>query len=640
MVAPSCDAASPAARGSPESSQGLASREDWRRVGGRRPASPFPSHHEKDSMRSNEGWTGEWTVRGGWGRLLVAMGSLVLSTAGCGPLEHEAPERDDSRVHAHHFVGVTPFVGPEGDFSATVTRYEYGFDTQTGAASSQLYLNVDFPGGNCFLVNAPQGLTHVEWNDLPPLRVETLPGAVRICGQQGLVMGQVKVEARFTVPLQTYDFTQVGFSRRQDRGGNTFSYLLNWVESCDLFGPCDDRTELLTSYVFTLKHSSSERVLCPGTRTTPDSTTTRCELTGLMRAPTYSSFAVASNPAWRRSTFAEVAGKFKLVFFEVSGGRLASSLNVTSVTAYMNWIINLLGPLPYGTELRVAGAPTDWLGAEHPANIILREDLPDLRRDYADMTMHTLMHEVVHQWAGNRTTLSTPFDFVWKEAIAEYLTYVYERQHRPAGEAEQTRAHWDRLARTATYYPQPEDEPAPVFLSLAADVYGTGPMIFFLQLEPLLGQQKVIDGIKHFLSQPGHRGVQDLRDSLEFVSDQDLGPYFNAWVHGSGDPDWPFFQVTTEQQQGEVVLTAKQLSYSGTLYPVAVDVQLEGATQRQRVTLNYGLAPTSDTLTVKVPFSEPLVQVVVDPDNRVVNRRFFGLTNGLVDEPRPPRWVF
>lgn len=161
-------------------------------------------------------------------------------------------------------------------------------------------------------------------------------------------------------------------------------------------------------------------------------------------------------------------------------------------------------------------------------------------------------------------------------------------------------------------------------------------MILFLQLEPLLGQQTVIDGIKHFLSTQGHRGVEDLRSSLESVSGKNLAPYFAAWVHGSGDPDWPYFNVTTQQANGAVTVTAQQWSVAGTRFPVSVDVLLEGATQKKLVTLNYGLAPTSDTLVVTAPFTEPLVQVTVDPENRVVNRRFFGLTK----EPRPPSWLF
>ncbi|WP_338871449.1 M1 family aminopeptidase [Myxococcus stipitatus] len=563
--------------------------------------------------------------------LALAWSALTLAMGACGPMEAPLLDEDEEGTLSHRYGPLMP----QGDFAATVTRYEYEFATQTGAARSVLMLDVAPPGGDCFVVNAPEGLTDLRWNGALPVRAESTPDGIRVCGP-GLFAGQVKLEARFIVPLQTYDFTQVGFSRRFDRVGSTFSYLLSWIGACDLLGPCDDRTDQLTQYVFTVKHASNERVLCPGKRTRPNSTTTRCELTGLTKAPTYSSFAVASNPAWRSSTFTEVPGKFKLELHEVPGGKLASALDASEVREYLSWVIGELGPLPYGTELRVASAPTEWLGAEHPANLILREDLPDLRRDYANMTMHTLMHEVVHQWAGNRTTLSRPLDFVWKEAIAEYLTYRYELLARPPGEAQQTRAHWDRLARTASYYPQPQDDPQPVFLSYSADVYGTGPMILFLQLEPLLGEDTVLQAIKDFLHQPGDRSVADLRTALELASGKDLGPYFNAWVHGSGDPDWPFFDVSTESHDGKVTLTAVQRSLSGKSYPVSVDVLIEGATRQRVVTLDYGLAPESDTLRVTVPFPEPVKHVTVDPENRVVNRRFLGLDT----EPPPERWRF
>ena len=59
---------------------------------------------------------------------------------------------------------------------------------------------------------------------------------------------------------------------------------------------------------------------------------------------------------------------------------------------FLRWMTARFGPLPYGHELRVAGAPTEWLGMEHPANILLRDNLPLLPKDYANMAMHTLMH--------------------------------------------------------------------------------------------------------------------------------------------------------------------------------------------------------------------------------------------------------
>ena len=100
------------------------------------------------------------------------------------------------------------------------------------------------------------------------------------------------------------------------------------------------------------------------------------------------------------------------VFYEVPGGKLASSLEKPSVSAYLTWITTLLGPFPYGKELRIAGGPTAWLGFEHPANILIREDLPDLSMAYANPMMHVFMHEIAHQWAGDRSTIAAGADFV------------------------------------------------------------------------------------------------------------------------------------------------------------------------------------------------------------------------------------
>jgi aminopeptidase N len=63
------------------------------------------------------------------------------------------------------------------------------------------------------------------------------------------------------------------------------------------------------------------------------------------------------------------------VFYEVPGGHIKDALDPASVAEFMTSLTELLGPFPYGNELRFAGAPTAWLGFEHPANIVLDERL-------------------------------------------------------------------------------------------------------------------------------------------------------------------------------------------------------------------------------------------------------------------------
>ncbi|MET0403472.1 MAG: M1 family aminopeptidase [Cystobacter sp.] len=558
------------------------------------------------------------------------MSALGTSATGCtaadGGDESLNPQTQPGRID------VEP-----GDLPAHPQRYHYSFNLATREAQSKLFFDVAPPGGNCLTLDAPSALTDVRWNANTPQCVSPSAGTLRVCDRP-LFAGQVMLESRFTVPEQTYDFSPVGFSRTQDRSGNTFSYLLNWVEQCDRFGPCNDEPGLLSRFVLEVTHAAGEVTLCPGKRTEVNATTTRCELMETP-APTYSSFAIASNKKWKRSQWLDVDGT-KLVFFEVPEGRLAASLSKSDMTDYVRWITSELGPLPYGKELRIAGGPTRWLGVEHPANIILREDLPELpAREYANMTRHTLMHEIVHQWAGNHITLANAYDFAWKEAIAEYLTYLYESQRWPA-DAAQTRAYWDRLGRTALYYPRPLDTPP--FLSYAMETYGSGSMTLFVQLEDLLpgGQATLLRAIKAFLSgPPGIRGVEELKAELERASGQDLTDYFNAWVYGVGEADWPTFNVTTAQADGQLRLDVTQTTFfSGKTYPVNVTLRVRGATRTVNVPVNFGLHPTQATTTVTLPFDEEVVSVSVDPENRVIS---WNRSTLLPLEDEAPRgWIY
>lgn len=525
-----------------------------------------------------------------------------------------------------------------GDIPTDVQEYYYAFNLGTREAHSKLNLNVAPPGGDCVTLDAPTGISDLRWNGAAPVDVEQDGGSLRICGPS-LYAGQIMLEGRFLVPEQTYDFTPVGFTRTQARDNTVFSYLLGWVEQCDRFGLCDDSPASQARFVLDVTHARGELTLCPGQRTQVSQTHTRCELLQTP-APTYSAFAIASNPGWNRTEWLNVDGT-KLIFFETQSGRLARSLSKPEMTDFLRWAKNLLGPLPYGQELRIAGAPTHWLGMEHPANIILRDTLPDLpNREYANMTRHVLMHEIIHQWAGNRITMAHATDFSWKEGIAEYLTYVYELSKWPA-DAAKTRAHWDRLARTAMYYPGTSDNPVP-FLTFAGETYGTGSMIFFVQLEDLLpgGQETIVRAITDFLSGPPRaRSVAELQGALERASGEDLGDYFQAWVYGTGDADWPTFQTDAVRANGELSLTVTQSALQpGKLYPAKVVIRLKGDTQELDVPIDFGLHPTTGTITVSVPFEEDVKSIGVDPENRVVSWNANASLSPL--EAPPQHWIF
>ncbi len=496
---------------------------------------------------------------------------------------------------------------------ASVTRYDLAFDLASSTLTTSLSLDV-VEAGSCYTVPSMPTPTDVELDGVAASSAEVTSGALTACGP-GLAIGPHTLRATDVVSAGVAPGLDVGFSNKP-HGAGTFTYLLSWVGGCDRFGPCDDRPSALVHFTYDIAHPPGTTALCPGTLVA-GATQTHCDLLATA-APTYSAFAVMADTTWKRAPFTSAAG-VDVVFYEAPNGALASSLDAASFQAFLGFATTLLGPFPYGSELRFAGAPTKWLGFEHPANVVLDDALPTLSGPYLDPTMHVAMHETIHQWAGDRSTIATAQDFAWKEAIAEYLAYVFEDEQRPVGEAAATRAYWDAASLGAKYHVRPTDDPPPAVEAFYGDVYGPGPMLLFVQLEPLVGRAAVLSGIRAFLQDPGARSVADLEAALEAASGASLGPYFDAWVFGAGAPAWPSFAVSTQAASGMVTLTVTQSGAQAAPYPGVVEVELDGATESLVVPVSFGLNPSGPSVTVSVPFAEAVTGTKVDPAHRIVD---------------------
>jgi aminopeptidase N len=497
-----------------------------------------------------------------------------------------------------------------------VSRYTVAFDLGTAQAHAALDIAVPAPFGDCLSISDRGASTNITWDGAPGSSPTIKSGTLDVCGATVSGPGKLTLGADTPVPLKTYDNLDVGYSHKQDQDGGQFSYLVSWVAGCDRFGPCNADPSTLAQFHFDVTHASGTTVLCPGVLT-PGDTVTHCDLSGTL-APTYSAFGLAADPLWTRTPFTSVAG-LDLVFYETPSGQIAKSLDAASVGAYITWITGLLGPFPYGSEIRYAGAPTVWLGFEHPANIVLYEKLPAVTGAYANPSMHVVMHETAHQWSGDRVTIATPLDFVWKEATVEYLSYVFEDEQRPPAEAAATLAYWKGISLQAGYHPRPTDNPAPAVQTFYGDVYGAGPMTLYVQLEDLLGRSVVLEAIQAFLANPGARSVTDLQHALETSSGKDLSSYFSAWVFGAGKPEWPTFAVSTMQTGDQVTVSLTQQNASGKVYGCKVVVEVDGATSKAIATVDYGVAPTNAMATGMATLAETATGTVLDPGHRLIS---------------------
>jgi aminopeptidase N len=466
----------------------------------------------------------------------------------------------------------TPLQRPIG---FEVPHYDYTFDLATRQARSVVSLDVT-TGGNCVsLPFLPTAAHDVALGGAPADPVTVADGQLTACSPgQGFAAGEtITLDAAFEVPQQVLGSSQIGFSARWDLEGNRFYYLLSWFEGCDRFGPCDPRPGTFATYRFTVTHPAGLRVFCPGV-VTAGATTTFCDFPHA-GGPTYSTFAIAASASWEEHDLGTFGGVHLLLYDEPQSG-IAAKLDPVRLGGFLSWMQTTFGPYPFGAELRYVIGATYWWGFEHPGNIVLSNSLGAPSVAYADDLHHCAMHETAHMWAGDQVTLAATRDFAWKEALTEYLTFVYEDETIGAVASQVTAAYWKDAAAVANYYPVPGD--GEDLFATYSDAYGAGPLIFFRQLEVMYGRDAVMSAIGAVLGSPRTLSVEQLQAALEAATGASLAGYFDAWLRGTGAPAWPSAHVTTSDAGGgAVTVTVALTTADSTPRGCAFHVRLKGA---------------------------------------------------------------
>lgn len=462
---------------------------------------------------------------------------------------------------------------PQGAAKVAIVEYDYRFDLESRLAHATLTADI-VTAGNC--ITLPFRAIGLDPN--VTLNGEAASGAIEndqltMCGLGWDVGARVIIDATMTVAEETWGDSQVGYSVWTDGEDAPFHYLVSWVGGCDRFGPCDNQPDVFANYRFTVTHPTGMRITCPGTITeSPTETTCAFEHAG---GPTYSTFGLAASPSWVESELGTWGG-VQVSLFDHPSADFAANLDTAQHQAFLAWMVSKFGPYPYGDSLRFVVGPTYWNGFEHPGNIVLYDRLPKVTFSaYADPLAHTTNHEIAHQWAGDQTTLSGTYDFVWKEAMAEYLTFVFDDENQAPEIGAATPRAWKSFSQRAEFHPVPGESPA--LLDFYGDVYGPGPMVLFRQLEALFDRDKVMGALQMLLGRAHAIGVADVKAALETTTGVDLTGYFEAWVYGEGAPVWPRFSVTTSATgPGTIDVTVTQDNAAQGLRGCAFAVTLTG----------------------------------------------------------------
>lgn len=510
-----------------------------------------------------------------------------------------------------------------------VERYDYDLDLEARRATARLRLRIG-AGGDCVaLPFRPGAADDVTLDGAPARDALVADGRLTACDPRGRgwpAGSVVTLAASVTLPRGTLRGTQVGLSTRPDLAGGTFTYLLSWVAQCDRFGPCDTDPGVFATYRFNVAHPPGTQVFCPGTVTASPGST-RCDF-AFAGGPTYSTFGVMAGQGWVERPLGR-AGKVALTLHDLPGSGVAAALDPGRVRGMLTFMSERFGPYPYGDALRFVVAPTTWAGFEHPGNIALAETLA---RGNAE---HTVFHEIAHQWAGDQTTLASARDFVWKEAMAEYLAFVYESTRLGGARALATARLWKDSARALRFHPVPAGDAA--IDDFYGSAYGPGPMVLFRQLEVRYSRDAVLGALGDLLGRPRALSLDDVRRALERRTGASLEAYVAGWLVGDGAPAWPTARVERNTAaDGAVTVTVDPRgSGRGMMFVVRV----EGAAgERHDIPVDLGVDGAGPaTVTARPGFV--VTRVTLDPDAQALVYEA-PVVGGALAEPPPARpWL-
>jgi len=284
-------------------------------------------------------------------------------------------------------------------------------------------------------------------------------------------------------------------------------------------------------------------------------------------------------------------------------------------------------PFPY-PNYRQAFAPRYLHGGMENPGLVVLADYLALHDDEEDTTRgHRIVaHELAHQWFGDLLTCRGWTELWLNEGFATYWAGRWEED--ALGE-DAMAARVQRWHEASRWDQRPVSPIASTFTGADnAGVYVQGASLLRM-LELHLGRETFDAAIRTYIDR--HRGSlvtsDQLRQAFRDVSGRDVGPWFDLYAHGSGEPSlsssWSWdaetkqVRVVVEQAPADGVPVAR--------LPLAVSI----GTEDGPVAATMRVGPGRTELVRELP-TAPL-HVAVDPDG--------GLLAAWRHEQSPAQWA-
>jgi aminopeptidase N len=302
----------------------------------------------------------------------------------------------------------------------------------------------------------------------------------------------------------------------------------------------------------------------------------------------------------------------------------ANAPRLAAIKDHIAVLASLYGEYPF-VDTKY-GVVSSWFngGMEHPTLTSIGESI--LANTARDITI-LLVHELSHQWWGDRVTMRT-WDDIWlNEGFATYSEVLYLEKALGRNPGVTLRASYDDGLYGGALAPSVVADPADPFANTGA-VYDKGGW-FLHMLRRLVGDDAFFSGLKAYGDAHawGTATRGDLRAIFEQRTGLDLKQFFDQWLE---TPFRPVFRATfvTSPDASTVTLSIVQTQGHAVQHPTAgpndkpfyVFPLVVRLTYLDGTTADVTVVPTDFTTTVTLPnpAKKIVAGIALDPGSDVL----------------------
>ena len=273
----------------------------------------------------------------------------------------------------------------------------------------------------------------------------------------------------------------------------------------------------------------------------------------------------------------------------------------------LTYFHDIFGPYPFLTE-KYGIAQFPWGGGMEHQTITSQGSF---------LSSILTVHELAHQWWGDKITNATWGDIWLNEGFASYAEALYfEHTSGP----DYLKTYLEMMDRD---YPYPiyVDDTTSVSRIFHITVYDKGGW-FLHMLRHIVGDSAFFDILLAYSDDPrfayGNATTAGFQDVCETVSDMDLDWFFQPWIYKVGRPEYRVEWSAADSAGIPLLhLLIEQIQYpGGALFPMPIDITIEMATGDTVVTVFNDSA----SQVFRIPLAAAPTGIVLDQDGWILKR--------------------